>query len=95
MLLFIQCFLSPLLCGFRRGYHTQHALLRLVETCKKSLDGEGVAGAILMDLSKAFDSLNHELLIANYFQTMQTAFTAFSVGNCFQLMRNTKQEIAK
>ena len=57
-------FLSPLLCGFREGYGTQHALLRLIETCKKTLDKGGVAGALLMDLSKAFDCLNHELLIA-------------------------------
>ena len=48
-------FLSPLLCGFREGYGTQHALLRLIETCKKTLDKGGVAGALLMDLSKAFD----------------------------------------
>ena len=54
-------FLSPLLCGFREGYETQHALLRLIETCKKTLDKGGVAGALLMDLSKAFDCLNHEL----------------------------------
>ena len=57
-------FLSPLLCGFREGYGTQHALLRLIETCKKTLDNGGFAGALLMDLSKAFDCLNHELLIA-------------------------------
>ena len=31
---------------------------------KKSLDNKGHAGAVLMDLSKAFDTLNHELLIA-------------------------------
>ena len=57
-------FLSPLQCGFREGYGTQHALLRLIETCKKTLDKEGFAGALLVDLSKAFDCLNHELLIA-------------------------------
>ena len=58
-------FLFPLLCGFREGYRTQHALLRLIETCKKTLDNKGgVARALLMDLSKAFDCLNHELLIA-------------------------------
>ena len=57
-------FLSPLLSGFREGYGTQHALLRLIETCKKTLDKGGFAGALLMDLSKAFDCLNHELLIA-------------------------------
>ena len=57
-------FLSPLLCEFREGYGTQHALLRLTETCTKTLDKGGFAGALLMDLSKAFDCLNHELLIA-------------------------------
>ena len=50
-------FLSPLLCGFREGYGTQHVLLRLIETCKKTLDKGGFAGPLLMDLSKAFDCL--------------------------------------
>ena len=48
-------FLSPLLCGFREGYGTQNALLRLIESCKNTLDKGGVAGALLMDLSTAFD----------------------------------------
>ena len=64
MLPFVQSFFSPLLCGFREGYGTQHALLHFVETCKKSIDSGGVAGAVLTDLSKAFGCLNHELLIA-------------------------------
>ena len=34
MLPFIKPKLSNLLCGFREGYSTQHALLRLVERCK-------------------------------------------------------------
>ena len=40
-------------------------LLRLMEACKKRMDNRSIAGAVLTDLSKAFDYLNHELLIAN------------------------------
>ena len=57
-------FLSSLLCGFRKGYNTQHALLRFLETCNMTLDKGGIAGALLMDLSKAFDCIDHEFLIA-------------------------------
>ena len=55
---------SHYLCGFREGYSTQHALLRLLETCKEFLDKKGYVGAVLMDLSKAFDCLDHDLLLA-------------------------------
>ena len=63
---FIEKFLSPFLCGYRKGFNTQYALLAMIEKWKKCLDGKkgGFAGAILMDLSKAFDTINHELLIA-------------------------------
>ena len=61
---YMQSYLSSLLCGFRKGYNAQHALVRMLEKWKTSLDkGENV-GAILMDLSKAFDCIKHELLIA-------------------------------
>ena len=61
---FINKRLSPYLCGYRKGFNTQHALLSLVERWKRTLDKHGYAAAILMDLSKAFDTLNHELLLA-------------------------------
>ena len=63
---FVEKFLSPFLCGYRKGFNTQYALLTMIEKWKKCLDGRkgGFAGAIFMDLSKAFDTINHELLIA-------------------------------
>ena len=59
-----ESFLFQYLCGFREGCSTQQALVRFLEKCKSVLDRKEVSGAILMDLSKAFDCLNHELLIA-------------------------------
>ena len=56
--------LSNLLSGFRKGYSTQHALFRVIETWKQSLDSKGVVGTILMDLSEAYDCIPHDLLIA-------------------------------
>ena len=41
--------------------------MSLIEKWKKELDRKGYAGAILMDLSKAFDTINHELLIAKLY----------------------------
>ena len=61
---FAETFLVPYLYGFQKGFNTQHALLRIMDICKNSLDKKGVVGALLMDLSKAFDCIDHELLIA-------------------------------
>lgn len=41
-----------------------YALIPLLEKWKQSLDNHGYAGTVIMDLSKAFDTINHELLIA-------------------------------
>lgn len=56
--------LSPCLCGFRKGYSSQYCLILMLERWKEALDNKNLAGAILTDLSKAFDCLNHNLLIA-------------------------------
>ena len=50
-------------CGFRKGHSTQQCLLAMLEKWKRSLDSYKAFGALLTDLSKAFDYLNHELLI--------------------------------
>ena len=64
MVRFMKERLSDLLCGFREKYSTQHALIRLIESCRNCLDNKGVMGMVLMDLSKAYDCLPHDLLIA-------------------------------
>ena len=61
---YIDTYLSPYLCGYRKDYCAQHAILTLFEKWRVALDNKGFGGTIVMDLSKAFDTLNHELLIA-------------------------------
>ena len=61
---YMERFLSPFLCGFCKGYNAQHALVRDLEKWKTSLEkGENI-GAILMDLSNAFNCIRHDLLLA-------------------------------
>ena len=61
---YIENISSPYICVYRKGFSTQNALVLLIERWKKELDKKGYSGAISMDLSKAFDTINHELLIA-------------------------------
>ena len=49
-------------CGFRKSFNIQH--LAMVEKLRKILDEGSEAGAVLTDLSKAFDCIDHNLLIA-------------------------------
>jgi len=56
--------LSIFMCGFRQNMSAQNCLLFMIEKLRKCLDHGGKAGVILTDLSKAFDCLVHDLLIA-------------------------------
>ena len=57
-------YLSLYLCRYRKGFNTQTLLSSLIEKCKQIIDNKGYGAAILMDLSKAFDIISQELLIA-------------------------------
>ena len=59
-----ESFLSKFVSACRKSYSSNHVLLRLIENWKKSLDNENFVGTILMDLSKAFDCISHDLLVA-------------------------------
>ena len=48
--------LSQHLCGYRKGYTTQYAMLKLIESWKNFHDNNGYSAAVLMDLSREFDT---------------------------------------
>ena len=56
---YIGKFISLFLCGYRKGFSAQYALLTLIERLNFCLDKQGFASALLTDLSKA---LTHSLL---------------------------------
>ena len=55
---------SIYLTSFRKNHGTQHTLLKMIETWKVKINMGHKVGLTYTDLSKAFDSLNHELLFA-------------------------------
>ena len=61
---YMQNFLNRILCGFRRAHSFQHALFKLLQAWQRKLDISGNIGTILMDFSKAYNCMPHDLLIA-------------------------------
>ena len=56
--------LSKFQCGIHKGFNAQHRLVSMIEKWKESVDNGGAFGALITDLSKAFDCLHHGLSIA-------------------------------
>ena len=58
-----QCIYS-LQFGFRKKHSTNHALTDITETIRQALDNKKFACGVFVDLQKAFDTVNHDILIA-------------------------------
>ena len=61
---FIENRLSIFLSAYRPSYSSQHVPNCLIEEWRQQLDNDHFEEAVLMDLSKAFDCILHDLLLA-------------------------------
>ena len=81
---------DPYLAAFRKGFWCQTTLLCLLEDWKKALDSHEFAAAILMDLSKAFDCLPHDLLLE---KLRAYGLSPNAVGLMESYLPNRKQQV--
>ena len=51
----------------RKGFNPQHCLITMIEKWRRTVDRGGQAGALLTDLSKTFEGIDHELIIAKLY----------------------------
>ena len=65
--------------GFRRNHSTEYAAMEFVDKTMNAIDKQQVPLAILMDFSKAFDTLDHKILLdkLKYYGIQGIALTWF------------------
>ena len=85
-------FLSDFISAYRKGYSTNHVLLRLIENWKAALDTNLFTEAVLMDLSKAFDCTPYDLLMAKLY-AYGFSFETLTFLNSY--LRNRRQCVNK
>jgi retron-type reverse transcriptase len=49
--------------GFRKGLSTDDAIFKLIKEILDTLNNKMKTGSVFCDLQKAFDTVNHELLL--------------------------------
>ena len=54
--------------GFRKGYSTEQAILEITDNIKTSIDNKEITCGVFLDFSKAFDTINHQILLRKLYK---------------------------
>ena len=82
--------LAHSITGFRKSHGTQNSLVVMLEKWKRALDKGEYVAALFMDLSKAFDTINHDLLIA---KLKAYGFSKEALKLMKSYLKNRKQKV--
>ena len=93
-------------CGFRKGFSSQYCLLVMLGKCKEAIDRGNQFRTLLTDLSKAFDCIDHKLLMAKLceYSVSSSALNVISsylkhrkqrtkINGCFSTRSNIKGSV--
>ena len=77
----------PLVAAYRENYNTQHVLTQLLEEWRLYLDNNYFVGAVMTNLSKTFDYISHNLLIA---KLEAYSFDNYTIRYVYSYLKNRK-----
>ena len=76
--------------GFRQQYSTSHALINITENIRKALDDGNIGCGVFVDLQKAFDTVDHQILLAklNHYgiRGLSNDWFKYNLSNCSQYL---------
>ena len=87
--------LHPMQFGFRANYSTETANCLFVDNVRAMVDKGGVVGAVFLDLRKAFDTVNHKVLLCklssfNFSPLALRWFESYLTGRCQHVAVNNQ-----
>ena len=82
--------ISNYVSGFGKSHGTQHSLVIMLERWKKAIDKGDYISVMYMDLSKSFDTINHDLLLA---KLRAYGFSTSALNLLYSYLKYRKQKV--